>query len=298
MEISLLLLTILLMLLINIFRNAFGQRGLQNKSDALMFNILISLFSLVVVLIFGKGFNLPSVYTQLLGILFGIATGLGMLFTTWAMACGPMSYTILIVSCAMLLPTFSGALFWNEPISLSQYAGVVLLILSLFCGMNPKHDKRITFKWALNSAGAFLCSGLVGVMQKIHQSSVHKDELSPFLFIAFAVSALFMFGLCCYYRLKEGLRITIFRRENRGRVWLLSLGIGICTGATNCLNLYLSGVLPSVLFFPVTNGSVIVLSALAAKLFFNEKMERNQIVGVVSGALGVALCGNITELLR
>ena len=38
-------------------------------------------------------------------------------------------------------------------------------------------------------------------MQKLHQNSVHKDELGVFLVIAFVASALFSLAMTFYYNL-------------------------------------------------------------------------------------------------
>ena len=60
----------------------------------------------------------------------------------------------------------------------------------------------------------------------------------------------------------------------------------------NKLNLYLSGVLPGILFFPLVNGGVILLSILASRVLFHEKMTPKQVLGVVLGVLSIFLIGN------
>jgi len=51
----------------------------------------------------------------------------------------------------------------------------------------------------------------------------------------------------------------------------------------NFLNLRLSGLLPSQLFFPLVNGSAIVLSSLMSVLLFKEHLSKKQTVGLVGG---------------
>ena len=66
---------------------------------------------------------------------------------------------------------------------------------------------------------------------------------------------------------------------------------GVAVFAMNYLNLRLSGLLPSQLFFPLVNGSAIVLSTVASVLIFKEKLEGRQVVGLVGGiALLVVIC--------
>ena len=72
---------------------------------------------------------------------------------------------------------------------------------------------------------------------------------------------------------------------------ILALLCGVCTFGMNFLNLRLSGLLPSQLFFPVINGSAIVLSSFMSLLFFKEKLSRKQTVGLCGGILAlVAIC--------
>ena len=56
-------------------------------------------------------------------------------------------------------------------------------------------------------------------------------------------------------------------------------------------NLKLSGLLPSQLFFPVVNGSAIILSSVMSVLLFKEKLTKRQVVGLLGGIISlVAIC--------
>ena len=64
---------------------------------------------------------------------------------------------------------------------------------------------------------------------------------------------------------------------------------GLCTFCMNFINLKLSGLLPSQLFFPLVNGSSIVLSSLMAVLLFKEKLNKKQLIGLVGGIASLIL---------
>ena len=64
---------------------------------------------------------------------------------------------------------------------------------------------------------------------------------------------------------------------------------GLCTFCMNFLNLKLSGLLPSQLFFPVVNGSSIVLSSLMAVIIFKEKLSKKQLIGLVGGIISLIM---------
>ena len=48
---------------------------------------------------------------------------------------------------------------------------------------------------------------------------------------------------------------------------------GICSAANNKINLYLSGIMDSAVFFPVVNGGGLVLASLASYIVFKEKLS-------------------------
>ena len=73
---------------------------------------------------------------------------------------------------------------------------------------------------------------------------------------------------------------------------LLMAVVGICVAVNNKLNLFLSGVMDSAVFFPLVNGGGLVLTALAAVLLFRERLSRKQWVGVLVGIVAVIFLCN------
>lgn len=62
---------------------------------------------------------------------------------------------------------------------------------------------------------------------------------------------------------------------------------GICFAVLNRLNLYLSGVVDSAVFFPIVNGGSLILTMIAAIVVFRERLTRKQWIGIVLGVLAV-----------
>ena len=67
-------------------------------------------------------------------------------------------------------------------------------------------------------------------------------------------------------------------------------------GLVNKTNTYLSGVLPSVIVFPVINGGVILATTIVSRFIFKEKLSLLQKAGLAVGALGI-VCIAIGKLL-
>lgn len=62
---------------------------------------------------------------------------------------------------------------------------------------------------------------------------------------------------------------------------------GICMAFANIINLYLSGVMDAVIFFPVVNGANIVLTTPAGIVLFKESLTKKQWVGLLLGAISL-----------
>ena len=93
-------------------------------------------------------------------------------------------------------------------------------------------------------------------------------------------------------RLGKGEKTPVLDRKTA--VWVLVVlfaagGIGIALN--NLINLYLSGVVASAVFFPIVNGGGLVLITVASVLFFREKLTPRQWLGLASGlAATLLLC--------
>ena len=74
-----------------------------------------------------------SLFTWCIGILFGLVTGLYTIVHMKALDSGPLAYTAVIISLSTLIPTFSGAVFWNEKVFPIQFLGIFFMIICFVC---------------------------------------------------------------------------------------------------------------------------------------------------------------------
>lgn len=280
-----------------IVRNEFCKKDVRNNSDLNIFNALSSLISMVTLIIISactSSLAIPSLYTILLGIVFCISTALCAILNMKALENGPLSYTSVIISCAMVIPALSGMVLYNETVSIWQAAGIILMIASFICAVDNKDGSCGTsLRWFLFCLGAFLFSGAVGVMQKIHQNSFYKNELGMFLIIAFGISAVFSIILTVYYRNMKGEKICVFAKGEMHRLIFCSLICGIGIALCNQINMYLSGAMDSIIFFPVVNGSSMILTTAAGILLWKEKLTKKQWFGLIMGGIAILLLCNI-----
>lgn len=273
----------------SIFKKLYTNRD-SRLSGSFAYTAVGCLVAAAVLFAWG-GFGKASLFTVLLGVLFGAVTALQGVTNMAALQVGPLSYTTVIISFSTLISALSGVLFFGESIGLWQIIGMVLMLASFALANGGENGgKRANLRWLLLCVVAFLATGAIGVMQKIHQSSAFKEELNAFLVIAFGVSAFLSGVVALLLRKKES--GSEKNRNDRGGMmllFLLMLVSGVCVAVNNKLNLYLSGVIDSVIFFPVVNGGGLVLTTLASLIIFKERLRTKQWIGILLGIASV-LC--------
>ena len=235
----------------------------------------------------------PSLFTVLLSILFGTATALQGIAMLTAMRLGPVSYTMMFSSFSTVVTALSGVLFFHETITPLKVVGILLMLVSFYFAVEKETEKKKgNLRWLLLCITVFLGTGGIGIMQKVHQTSAYKGELDIFLVLAFCVTAvvsLSMSFLLAHAKHGDG---RIFPEMGRRQIAYLvgfTVGGGVCVAINNKLNLFLSGVMETSVFFPIANGGAVVLSTLAAFFLFRERLSVRRWIGLGIGVLAVVL---------
>lgn len=276
----------------------FITKTYENSTAARhIFNMITSIVAAIT--IFAMSGNLKaSSFTVILAIVFGLTTAIQRVTHLQALEMGPFSYTSVIVSLSMLIPTLSGAVIWGEQIYMIQIVGIVLMVGCLILSVDFKdEEKKSSLKWLFFCLLAFIGCGAIGVMQKWHQNTAYKEELNQFLVIAFITSAIFS-GISTAIAKKSEKRQPIETDAPQKKKLLTATPIiimivcGICIGVNNVLNLFLSGAMDSAVFFPIVNGGGLILTTLSALILFREKLSKRRWIGILLGIIAVILLCN------
>ena len=276
-----------------ILKKVYSNRSSGGMTGVYSYSAIGCIVSAIALLLWG-GIEGLSVFTCLLGVLFGLVVSLQEIFMIKALQSGPMAYSMVIVSCSTVFTALSGFFFFGESIGVFQILGIALMVVSfMFATEKKEGEKKGGLLWLTFCLLAFLGSGSIGFMQKIHQSSSHKGELNAFLVISFAVSFIFATTMTLISMRKENK--PLFEKGSNGKIaWIfiiIMISSGICVAANHKLNLALAGEIPSAVFFPIVNGGNLVLTTLSALIIFREKLTKKQWIGVIVGVLSVlALC--------
>ena len=240
-----------------------------------------------------------SLSTALLGILFGVVTMLSLVMGTLAIANGPWAYTTVLISLSSIIPTLSGAIFWSEKLSVLKIVGIVFMIICFILSVQNKdkdaEKKRATFRWLIFALVSALATGGIGVLQKIQGYSSHQDEVGFFLLIAFGFSAVCSLAIALFLS-KKNQTVAFFTKKIKDKrlkwIFVALLGLaGLSISLNHALNLYLSSVMESAVFFPLVNGGNLILVTLLSIVVYKEKLAVKQWIGLACGSIAViCLC--------
>lgn len=296
MNITILLtISILFAVVNNLLFHGFKNKGLRGMGDILLFNALLSGVWIIILSVMNKG-NAISAVSWAWGGLYGVVTAAFLLCKMQAMATGPVSITSFTGCSSLLLSTAFGVIFFKEVVSPIQVCGVVILIFALFLTLaNPSKgtsDKTMSKSWYIWCFLFFVCSGATGIIFKLHQSSSARNEVNQMMLAASVVSAavFLITSLLVQYKTDK----TLPKIKAPAPIFVLLCGIVSC--GYNRLNISLSGMLPSIVFFPVFNGSVILFASLAAAIIFREKITKRQIIGIAVGTIALIMTAGVIKM--
>ncbi len=267
--------------------------GNDSKNKKRMFLYNGTIFAVAAAVIFislcikGVGVLNISLYSFLLALLFAFVTLFTQSSEILAMKRGSISMTMMIFSCGFLIPIFYGTAFLGERISVFQILGLALLIFALIMIISPKKSERLSVGWLVLSSLAMLGSGVNAIIQKIHQASEHSGELMQFLFWALIFSSLFSFIASVLTRGAASEGENVKKGALESGVFLAFCGM--CVGVLNILNLHLAGKLPAVIQFPIYSIGSLILTGLAGRVIYKERISGKKLIGFLLGCAAITV---------
>lgn len=202
-----------------------------------------------------------------------------------AMEKGSAALTSFIYSLGFLVPIVFGYFLWDEPISLIQILGVLILLFSLYLILNPKKTGKIQYQWILTAFSAMFLSGISAVLQKTHQYSPFTFETKVFLSVTLFLASVYSY---IFYKLTDRKNPEKESLKKHYRVILLG---GLLIAFLNFVNTVLTGRLPATIQFPIYHMGSMVLTCIISIMFFKERYKKAQIAGLILGVLSIIVIG-------
>lgn len=183
----------------------FNRDFMKNLASYFAYNFLLFSLTVAIVTIIGGGIKGFHTYTIVLGVSFGITINITLYSYMKAMETGPLSYTSLFFSLALIIPAFFGIVFWGEKVSIAQAFGLIMQLITLYLGSESpgKEVHRVNFRWLLFGFISFLGNGGLMALAKVHQRILPGREVTEFLIVAFGSGALISSLLFLWYNIKK-----------------------------------------------------------------------------------------------
>ena len=254
---------------------------IQGKTHFFQTQMVLFISAAALIVVVGvKELSSISALTVVMGLIYGLLLVLSQWMLTLSLKDGNTSFCSIIYSLGFIIPTLSGAIFWNEMFTIANGVGLLIAIVVIALSANKKtHSESKVQDVPFNIYIAMIASGGLGLMQKIQQSSKVADEKMVFFLVAFA------FAFLCSW-----VAYAVCRQANsRRNLGIMPIITGLCFGGSNVCNTVLAGRLPSAIFFPVQNISTIVLSTLLGIILFKEKMSLRNVIVLLLGVLVIVL---------
>ncbi len=263
------------------FKSVFSKisnKCLDEKNNIFTFNLFLFLTGGIIFLLIGWRQIFPIAPLTLgLAVLYAAFTLSSQILLMQATKHGDVALSSMFYSSGFLVPIIFSAIVYKEAISVRQWIGMGILLVSFAVGVKIKKG-GVSLKWLIFAISAMLAAGSVAVIQKAFRMSEQKNQMYGFLIIAFAIMIITTFIIMPKKRTKP----------QKG-FYKTAIVIGICMAGANILNLYLSGVLASVIVFSVLNGGAIVSSALGARIILHEKLDARKTAGVCLAICSILL---------
>lgn len=259
-----------------------GGESFSNAKDCMKLNAVTSLLACIVFGLGAKGelFGESNSLFFVMAFLYGLCTLFSQVFYISAVKDGAVSVCSLIYSCGFIIPTIFAAVFFKEEVTVLKLVGIALLIVcTVIAGY--KKEQTQNYKWVIPACMAMVSSGVVGILQKLVRNNHTQWSMNKYLFYSF-----------CFMLLLSLAGGLIIKGKSAGynRRYAICTGLlSICVVGANKLNLYLSGVLPGVIFFPCVNGGCLAVSAVMSGVIFKEKFDAKKIIAILGSIIAIIL---------
>jgi drug/metabolite transporter (DMT)-like permease len=202
-------------------------------------------------------------------------------------------YSMIMMLGGMLVPFFYGVLFLKETLTPGRIFGTVLLSLCIVLqALLQKNNGNQTATKGKNHIFLLLCivifllNGMTGVIAKAHEISEKAVDEISFSILSCAITA----AISLVFLLFGGMKTCNALKETfRFRPLLIMIFLGVAAYTGNFLHLKAASFVPASVQFPLVSGGVIVLSALASKLIFKEKISSKEWISVAGAFVSTLL---------
>ena len=262
---------------------------------SVLFNIITGAFTAVLFFFingFMNGFSLHfTSFSWLMAFLLLLFCGGYALIGFKIIAMGDIAvYTLFLMLGGMMLPYFFGLIFLEEQFSYLRLAGLILMVIAIALsgregGKGEKKKGSLVF--FLLCMIVFCLNGGGSIVSKIHQlpENIDRAVLSPVFVMMAGIIRVVIFSLIYFGIRLHDKKLPADRRPAPINLpvsaILIMLASSAVDGASYLCQLAGASHLPATVLYPMITGGSVVLTAIAGRIFFGQKLTRQATIGIV-----------------
>jgi len=191
-----------------------------------------------------------------------------------------ISVPMAVMRMSALVPIFGAVVLYGEHPNAVQVVGIALVFAAFPLLAIHRNGGRAEAWWVytVQVALLFVLTGTNLLCQKVFAAQDDPAQGWVYLTILFGVAAI---GAIVPL-------VAARRPPDRGD-WGYGLALGITNVLANILVLWALAQLPATLVFPVASGAGVVLTTLAAAVFWRESLSRQMLAGIAVALVAVVL---------
>lgn len=195
-------------------------------------------------------------------------------------------YTLFLMTGGMMLPYIFGVIFLDEQLTAWRVAGLVVITISLFLTNFKKGESNLKKTLPL-CITVFVFNGFVSIISKVHQiNPAMAVSSNDFVFWISVMKVVICLPI--YLVIKKDKGDTLFKNGNIPMIAIIAFS-SVASAINYLLQLISVVHLPASVAYPMLTGGNIVLTALAGRIFFREKLSKGQIIAIVICAAGTCM---------
>lgn len=282
--------------LLRIVQSTFNKKSsvytdnLENKLRfGVFFESMAAVFSLLYLLFTGTDGNVLKT------VVCAVITGIGFLAELMtALAALRQAPLLLCTMCSfgggIVLPSVMSIFFFDEPMSLFQWVGVVLFFVSAWL-VSPKENEKS--KASYNIAKAlpilitnFLINGFISLVGKYYAVRVENGNAPMYSCFSYATAALMFGAVLLVLSLKNSAKEKeVLPKKAYG----YGVALGLTCATIVCVSTVLSRIIPIVVLSTIPNIICIIGCLFVGRWLFKEKITLTGILGAVVGIAATVL---------
>lgn len=194
-----------------------------------------------------------------------------------------ITVTTLANKLSLVFPVLFSLAYFHEQLSPIKYIGIISAVIAVFLTVFKTEIKKTNLIYFMLPIFIFVGSGITDSVVKYVQT-VKIDQTESAIFSSFVFLVAFIISLIIFVFNKK---ITLKVYHSPTIVFGFMLGLvnfGSLYFLINALN---KSDLKSSLVFSMVNMSIVILSAIAGRLLFNEKLSKINTVGILLAVVSI-----------